>query len=642
MKTINWYYHRLRAMSFKEIGYRVQQKINKKQYKYKYSKDISILEIENNLDFSNMRSLNSRLGEFLNFNSLEGVNYSSDIKVFNQKYNIESPIHWNKGMSGNWPKDKSSFEIPFRDQDQIGDIRFTWETNRHLFFVNLALQYKTGNNPEALNILKEHFYAWVRENPFLKGVNWASSMEIAIRAYQWMITYCILSEIEDEKFLKDLLKGITNSTQYVFKNLSLHSSANNHLILEVAIGSMIGYFLKPIYKQSWFEIGQKILKEQIPLQVYEDGVNKEQAVHYHAFVLDSILQYNLFLRAISKPPLYEKHIYEMVKFLGYLQQGGSVTEIGDSDDAKIIDVNGEDKNYYLYILQLASIYYGEQFIEFSSLYPEVALFNTGNFDNLKQHEYDSFYEFKHGGYEFLNHNNHYLIFDVGSLGFGAIAAHGHADALSLVYHFNKKPILVDPGTYIYNIESNWRDYFRKTSSHNTLSDNNNDQSVMNGPFLWSKKTHAKLIDSGETEEIIYMSGEHDGYSPNTHKRAITYMKEQGIVIIADKYQGIGEVNFTFELDVNIDKINDTTITLENKNLYMSFSQPYKIVDKWISKGFLRKEKGLGLQIIHDFSIQSTAFTIISSEPIILKNNEFIHKGKRYIYENYKNVRSVKN
>lgn len=454
-----------------------------------------------------------------------------------------------------------------------------------MFFVNLALQYKTGNNPEALNILKEHFYAWVRENPFLKGVNWASSMEIAIRAYQWMITYCILSEIEDEKFLKDLLKGITNSTQYVFKNLSLHSSANNHLILEVAIGSMIGYFLKPIYKQSWFEIGQKILKEQIPLQVYEDGVNKEQAVHYHAFVLDSILQYNLFLRAISKPPLYEKHIYEMVKFLGYLQQGGSVTEIGDSDDAKIIDVNGEDKNYYLYILQLASIYYGEQFIEFSSLYPEVALFNTGNFDNLKQHEYDSFYEFKHGGYEFLNHNNHYLIFDVGSLGFGAIAAHGHADALSLVYHFNKKPILVDPGTYIYNIESNWRDYFRKTSSHNTLSDNNNDQSVMNGPFLWSKKTHAKLIDSGETEEIIYMSGEHDGYSPNTHKRAITYMKEQGIVIIADKYQGIGEVNFTFELDVNIDKINDTTITLENKNLYMSFSQPYKIVDKWISKGF---------------------------------------------------------
>lgn len=64
MKTINWYYHRLRAMSFKEIGYRVQQKINKKQYKYKYSKDISILEIENNLDFSNMRSLNSRLGSF--------------------------------------------------------------------------------------------------------------------------------------------------------------------------------------------------------------------------------------------------------------------------------------------------------------------------------------------------------------------------------------------------------------------------------------------------------------------------------------------------------------------------------------------------------------------------------------------------
>ncbi|MFB6732275.1 alginate lyase family protein [Bacillus mobilis] len=640
MKKINWYYHRLRAMSFKEVGYRVQQKTNKKRYKYKYSKDTSILEIKSDIDFSNMHLLANRLQGFLEFRNLEDVIYCKDIKVFNQEYDITALIQYHKGMTGDWPKNKSSFEIPFRNQDSIGDIRFTWEINRHLFFVNLALQYKTGKNPEALSILKEHFYTWVEENPFLKGVNWASSMEIAIRSYQWMITYHILSEIKDEKFLKDLLRGIKNSIQYVFENLSLYSSANNHLILEVAIGSIIGYFLKPIYQQSWFEKGNEILKEQIPLQVYEDGVNKEQAVHYHAFVLDILLQYNLFLRAIDKPAIYEKQIYKMVQFLGYLQQGGVVQEIGDSDDAKIIDVDGTEKNYYKYILQLASVFYEEKFMEFDIMYPEVRLFNGCLSDNMVSHKYEDFYEYEQGGYGFFNQEKHYLIFDVGSLGFGAIAAHGHADALSVVYHFKQKPILIDPGTYIYNIESEWRDYFRKTSSHNTLSDDGKDQSIMNGPFLWSKKARIDLIDSGQTEECIYMVGKHDGYSPKIHQRAITYMKEKEIIIIADKYEGFGEINFTLGADVDIDKISEKIVGLENEELYMSFSQPYEVVDKWISSEFLEKKKGLGLKIVHNFTAQSMAFTIISPEPITVKDNEFVYQGEKYIYQDYKNIRSV--
>lgn len=642
MKNLGWYYHRLRAMSFLEISYRVKQKVKKEKYKRKYAASVSILEIDRKIELSNVTELKQQLNSFFHFDLLKEASYSKTLKIFNKEYMLNDNINWHSGMYGEWPKEKYSFDISFKNQDEIGDIRFTWEINRHLFFVNLALQFRFNQDHHALLRLKEYFYDWIEKNPFLKGVNWTSSMEVAIRAYQWMITYCILKDIIDEQFLKDLLVGIKNSTTYVMNNLSLHSSANNHLILEVAISSIIGYFLNPVFEQSWFEEGYDILLTQIPLQVYDDGVNKEQGVHYHAFVLDMLIQYNYFLRSINKPTLHEELLKKMVGFLGYLNQGGKVTEIGDSDDAKIIDLTGQEKCYYKYLLQLASQYYEEQFIELEKKYPEVILFNAKMSQNSPKYEYSAFQEYPKGGYSFLQYSQDYLIFDTGPLGFGSISAHGHADALSLVYHYNNQPILVDPGTYIYNIQRKWRDYFRKTSSHNTLSVENIDQSTMNGPFLWSKKANAKLINSGETSNLYYMEGMQDGYTPALHRRAITYMKKEGIIIIVDNFSNKGQINFTFDSGITIDPINETHIYLDNKNLFMSFSQPYKIVEKWISMKFLEKERSLGIQVNHDFVKQDLAFTIISKgEPVLLKNNEFSYKGITYVYESYKNIRSVK-
>ncbi|PFD14485.1 hypothetical protein CN269_30305, partial [Bacillus thuringiensis] len=86
--------------------------------------------------------------------------------------------------------------------------------------------YKQTGQEEYLKILKKHFYDWVDKNPFYKGVNWSSSMEISIWAYQWILTYSILKE-KNSKFTEDLLKGSINSINYVMKNLSKYSSANN-------------------------------------------------------------------------------------------------------------------------------------------------------------------------------------------------------------------------------------------------------------------------------------------------------------------------------------------------------------------------------------------------------------------------------
>jgi hypothetical protein len=66
----------------------------------------------------------------------------------------------------------------------------------------------------------------------------------------------------------------------------------------------------------------------------------------------------------------------------------------------------------------------------------------------------------------------------------AIAAHGHADALSIDPRLDRRDVLVDPGTYDSFTFPEWRQYFRKTCSHNRLMIDDQDQSELQGAFLF--------------------------------------------------------------------------------------------------------------------------------------------------------------
>ena len=79
--------------------------------------------------------------------------------------------------------------------------------------------------------------------------------------------------------------------------------------------------------------------------------------------------------------------------------------------------------------------------------------------------------------------------DGGPHGFLSIAAHAHADALSVEVRHDGVDVLADPGTYCYHGQPEWRSYFRSTLGHNTLELDGADQSTSGGPFLWTR--HAR-------------------------------------------------------------------------------------------------------------------------------------------------------
>jgi len=111
--------------------------------------------------------------------------------------------------------------------------------------------------------------------------------------------------------------------------------------------------------------------------------------------------------------------------------------------------------------------------------------------------------------------------DGGPHGFLSIAAHAHADALSVEVRHDGVDVLADPGTFCYHGEPRWRSYFRSTLGHNTLELGGRDQSVSGGPFLWTRHAVTKVLGVHTPDDgPSHWSAAHDGYAPAVHRRTV--------------------------------------------------------------------------------------------------------------------------
>ena len=103
--------------------------------------------------------------------------------------------------------------------------------------------------------------------------------------------------------------------------------------------------------------------------------------------------------------------------------------------------------------------------------------------------------------------------DGGPQGFLSIAAHGHADALSIEVRHDGVDLLVDPGTYCYHGEPEWRSYFRSTRAHNTIEIDGEDQAHEAGPFMWAEHADAVVdgVELGQARRQLW-SAHHTAYA----------------------------------------------------------------------------------------------------------------------------------
>ena len=131
--------------------------------------------------------------------------------------------------------------------------------------------------------------------------------------------------------------------------------------------------------------------------------------------------------------------------------------------------------------------------------------------------------------------------DGGPHGYLSIAAHSHADALSVEVRYAGVDILADPGTYCYHGERAWRSYFRSTIAHNTAELGGRSQSSERGPFtgyvmrMLARSRYSMTATSPDGR--LSTTGTPRLTRPRLHRRSVLLDRASRSVDIIDEIDG---------------------------------------------------------------------------------------------------------
>ena len=471
---------------------------------------------------------------------------------------LGSPIDWHRDHSANraGPMRHCTF-VDYRDFEKFGDCKLVWEPNRHHQLVVLARAYLVSRNERYAQKVIDLIMNWIDANPFGMGMNWKSPLELGVRTINWVWALDLIRASE-ALANSDWHRIVENSHLMIWdtqRKFSRGSSANNHLIGEVA-GVFVGssYFSKFKNARRYSDVSRDILEEQIILQTFGDGCTREHAFGYQYFVLQFFIICAFVAEQLgtSFSTQYMERLRKMIHFYSDIcADTGSPPNLGDADSGYVLDPGDKPTNARSIIsagLQL----FDDRAIE-SIPVAESCFWLWGSLPGKEQSSppIAASHAYTESGYFVLRaspkmHTTRHdirVFFDCAELGFGTIAAHGHADCLSFELCIDGLPILVDSGTYDYFTHPELREYFRSTKAHNVLTVDDQSQSVSSGPFMWTTKARQTLLEWTDNAEHSIVVGEHDGYSrlanPVIHRRNLKLDKQDGSLSIVDRLSGNG-------------------------------------------------------------------------------------------------------
>ena len=205
------------------------------------------------------------------------------------------------------------------DPDTVGDSKIIWELNRHQWFVRLGQAYFLTGDERYAETFVDAIQDWIEANPRGIGINWASSLEAALRIISWSWALCLFRRSENlcQKLFATIVMAIRNHAIHVEKYLSYYFSPNTHLTGE-ALGLFYAGVLFPELSsaQSWRALGEKILLAQIERQVYSDGVYFEQSTCYQRYTVEIYLHFLVLAKrnGWEVPAAVAEHVRRMVDF----------------------------------------------------------------------------------------------------------------------------------------------------------------------------------------------------------------------------------------------------------------------------------------------------------------------------------------
>lgn len=445
-------------------------------------------------------------------------------------------------------------DIDYNNLDEPSDVKVAWELARFQHFTVLGKAYLYTKDEKYASEFVSQWMDFVEENPVGMSINWACTMDVALRAISWIWAYHFFrhSPTFDLQKQARFLYNLACHGKFILRNLEYSDVNGNHYLSDGAGLVFLGLFLNfhPESK-TWLNKGKEIIFGEIEKQVSTDGVDFEKSIPYHRLVMELFLDSVLLLEANDHkvPDGVMSRIEKMAEFVqSYIKPNGDIPLIGDADDGRMHILGNQEINDHRYLLSTCSARFARQDFKaaagrlWEESYWKLSPEQLDIFDSMPAILPDiSSKGFPDGGFFIIKAADDYMIIDCGDVGLAGRGGHGHNDILSFELYTKGITWFTDSGAYLYTASPEWRNRFRSSSFHNVLVIDGKEISRL-GDSLWAIENDAKPVFKlfDDQDEFVVFVGGHTGYlrlpDPVMHYRGILYVKDSGLWVVIDRIE----------------------------------------------------------------------------------------------------------
>jgi hypothetical protein len=545
---------------------------------------------------------------------------SADRKLLMQNYLPEvsesdwvsyKPIEWHTDFSSGYQWSPTLFFQDVKMAPKVGvEIKFPRELSRfqHIGAMAYSKDYDKASIEFILQVTD-----WIVANPFGKGVNWECSMDVSLRAINWIwgIRFFERKIVKHEAFNKLISNSLRDHGRHIYENLDYYGDdipTGNHYLADIVGLVYIGAVLPDIPESDIFlAFGIQELISEMKREVLEDGMCHEASTSYHRLVAELFVSGATLIEKIpysrrmrlknvnirshkvlpklrsledsgcdfSKNRLFLPYdFYTRLGLMGDFtlhmrKPNGLVFHLGDNDSARV--------HKFFPALYTDSRNHDHLIATIGALLGKVDLLNAGfkakieaellcgDFPKqpiLNSNSVTSRIKlFNKCGIAIHSLDNAWLGVSCGFSGQGGRGGHGHNDKNSFELNINGIDFIVDGGCPNYTSFLNVRNSYRSTFAHNTLAVENDEQNKfthqLSGVCSLPERANPNLNIS---EDIII--GNHDGFG-STHSRRFELKKSS--LIITDHFKDNRKqfllFNFHPEVDCKIIKASASFVEI---------------------------------------------------------------------------------
>lgn len=472
-------------------------------------------------------------------------------------------IDWSKDYKTGIAWKQAYFrKINYNNPDLPSDVKFPWEVSRMQWLIPVGQAFLLTHEERYAVAVREVLDDWIDNNPYACSVNWACTMEAAMRILTWTWFFHVFYQSRawaETDFRIRFLCSLYLHGDFTRRHLERSDINGNHFTANAAGLVFAGlFFCKGKASKYWQCLGWKILKNEISRQVYLDGVDFEASLAYHRLVMELFLLPALYreLLGLNIPETYRERLIAMARFIAsYSRNDGSTPLWGDADDARPLPFAGQNQiNDHRGLIGSVGAAWGvpELIQIFSGPRTEVFwLLGTNAAQSLPDTETPLLtiksQGFPEGGFYVMRNDRDHVFIDCGPVGLAGRGGHGHNDCLSFEAVLDGVHLINDCGAYVYTASYSERNLFRSTSYHNTPQiDGEEINRFVHPGDLWRLHNDAipnvRKWETSFTRDIFV--GSHTGYqrlkNPVTPERTIVLDHQSHSLVVEDRFEGEGE------------------------------------------------------------------------------------------------------